>query len=56
MHQNSGAEIRGGPTAEMVVPLPEPTPAWGLASALAALGRDPVYEAALDAAAGLSTR
>ena len=49
-------DIDGGPTAEIVVPLVEPTPAWGLASALSALERDPVYEAALDAAIVLSNR
>lgn len=50
------SRIEGGPSAEMFVPLPEPTPAWGLAAALSALERDPVYEAALDAAITLSNR
>jgi glucose-6-phosphate dehydrogenase assembly protein OpcA len=48
--------IEHGPSAEMFVPLPEPTPAWGLAAALSALERDEVYEAALDAAIALSNR
>lgn len=49
-------DIAGGPTAEIVVPLPEPTPGWGLASALSSLERDVVYEASLDAALGLARR
>jgi len=50
------ADVSDGPTADMVVPLPDPSPAWGLASALSALERDQVYEAALDAAILLANR
>ncbi|HUP84877.1 MAG TPA: glucose-6-phosphate dehydrogenase assembly protein OpcA [Acidimicrobiales bacterium] len=41
------AEIEGGASAAAVVQLPEATPAWGLADALARLELDPVYERAL---------
>ena len=41
------ADVAGGPTAASVLELPEATPAWGLADALAHLERDPVYERAL---------
>jgi hypothetical protein len=45
------ADVVGGPTASAVVELPEATPAWGLADALAHLERDEVYERALQRAA-----
>jgi glucose-6-phosphate dehydrogenase assembly protein OpcA len=41
------ADVEGGPTSTAVVDLPEATPAWGLADALAHLERDPIYERAL---------
>jgi hypothetical protein len=41
------ASIDGGPSAEAVLQLPESTPAWGLADALARLEHDEVYERAL---------
>jgi glucose-6-phosphate dehydrogenase assembly protein OpcA len=41
------ADVEGGPTSTAVVDLPEATPAWGLADALARLERDPIYERAL---------
>ncbi|HET9443103.1 MAG TPA: glucose-6-phosphate dehydrogenase assembly protein OpcA, partial [Acidimicrobiales bacterium] len=41
------AAVRGGPTSEAMVSLPEATPAWGLADALSSLGPDPVYVSAL---------
>jgi glucose-6-phosphate dehydrogenase assembly protein OpcA len=44
------ADVVGGPTASAVVELPESTPAWGLADALAHLERDDVYERALQRA------
>ena len=44
------ADVSGGPTATAVVQLPEATPAWGLADALAHLERDDVYERALQRA------
>jgi glucose-6-phosphate dehydrogenase assembly protein OpcA len=44
------ADVEGGPTATAVVELPESTPAWGLADALAHLERDEVYERALQRA------
>jgi glucose-6-phosphate dehydrogenase assembly protein OpcA len=46
------ASIDGGPTADAVVQLPESTPAWGLADALAHLERDDLYERALRRAVG----
>jgi glucose-6-phosphate dehydrogenase assembly protein OpcA len=50
------AELQDGPTSEIVVPLPEGGPAWGLADALSRLERDAVYEGALDAAIVLARR
>ncbi|HEX7165437.1 MAG TPA: glucose-6-phosphate dehydrogenase assembly protein OpcA [Acidimicrobiales bacterium] len=50
------ADLEGGPTSEVVVPLPDATPAWGLATALSRLYRDPVYEHALRAAVALADR
>ncbi len=41
------ADVDGGPTSEATLQLPEATPAWGLADALAHLERDPLYEGAL---------
>jgi glucose-6-phosphate dehydrogenase assembly protein OpcA len=41
------ADVEHGPSAEAILQLPESTPAWGLADALAHLEHDPVYEAAL---------
>ncbi len=41
------ADVMGGPATEAVLELPEATPAWGLADALARLERDPVYEQAV---------
>jgi len=48
----AAADIEGGPTSEAVLQLPESTPAWGLADALAHLERDAVYEGALRRAVG----
>lgn len=41
------AAVTGGAATEAFLELPEATPAWGLADALARLERDPIYEAAL---------
>ena len=46
------ATIEGGASAEAVLQLPESTPAWGLADALAHLEVDEVYERALRRAVG----
>lgn len=41
------AAVAGGAVSEAFLELPEATPAWGLADALARLEHDPIYEAAL---------
>lgn len=41
------ADVRGGPTSEGMLQLPEATPAWGLPDALSRLERDPLFERAL---------
>lgn len=50
------AAIEGGPTAETLVPLPPPTPGWGVAAALSHLDRDLVYERALRSAMAVAAR
>ena len=50
------ADFADGPTSDLVVPLPQASPAWGLADALSHLERDPVYEGALAAAIALANR
>lgn len=44
------AAVTDGPVSEGFLELPEATPAWGLADALARLDADPVYERALERA------
>jgi len=48
--------VDGGPSSEMVVPLPPPTAGWGVAAALSHLDRDPVYERALRSAIAVAAR
>ena len=50
------AAVEGGPSSEMVVPLPPPTAGWGVAAALSHLDRDPVYEHALRSAIAIAHR
>lgn len=50
------AAVDGGPSSEMVVPLPPATPGWGVAAALSHLDRDPVYEQALRSAIAVAAR
>ncbi|HEX4980019.1 MAG TPA: glucose-6-phosphate dehydrogenase assembly protein OpcA [Acidimicrobiales bacterium] len=50
------AAVDGEPAVELAVPLPDPTPAWGLASALSNLERDHVFEESLVAAVALAAR
>ena len=50
------AEIDGGPSSHIAVPLPGGGPAWGLADALSRLERDEVYEGALRGAIALARR
>lgn len=46
-------EVEGGPTSEVVLPLPPATPGWGLAEAVAGPAPDLVYQGALRAALAL---
>jgi glucose-6-phosphate dehydrogenase assembly protein OpcA len=50
------AAVEGGPSSEMVVPLPPATPGWGVAAAVSHLERDPVYEHALRRAIAIASR
>ncbi|HVM10725.1 MAG TPA: glucose-6-phosphate dehydrogenase assembly protein OpcA [Acidimicrobiales bacterium] len=50
------ASVTDGATSEALVPLPDLSPAWGLASALSSLDRDEVYEGALAKALVLASR